>query len=405
MFQARSFKAGLIRSCAGVVLLLPPTRRLSRMKTLLCMLLAGASAAGFLEAAPASTLAEPIRIIRAIGPEGRGNAEAAAAWQKLAAADANALPQILSAMDGANELALNWLRAAVDSVAARELAAGRKLPLAALEKFVRDTKQHPRARRLAYELTARDDPARAQRLIAGLRDDPSTELRRDAVQRLLDEAAALTKAGKSNDAIPKYQTAIKSARDVDQVEGIAKELSKLGSPVNLPSVFGWVLDWKVIGPFDNKGRVGFDKVFPPEQAIDLNAEYDGVNGKVRWQDYKSTNDFGKVDLNKPCGALKEVTGYAYTEFHSDKARLVELRLGGKNSWKVWLNGKLLFGRDEYHRGAEIDQYRMPAELKPGKNAILVKVCQNEQKEEWTVEWEFQLRITDALGTPIASAKR
>lgn len=375
------------------------------MKILLCVLLASAFTAGFLEAAPASKLAEPIQIIRAVGPEGRGNTEAAVAWQKLAAADANALPQILSAMDGANELALNWLRSAVDAIAGRELVAGRKLPVAALEKFVRDTKQHPRARRLAYELIARDDPARAQRLMAGLRDDPSTELRRDAVERLLDEAAALTKAGKSNDAIPKYQTAIKSARDVDQVEAIAKELKKLGSPVSLPSLFGWVAEWKVIGPFDNKGRAGFDKVFPPEQAIDLNAEYDGVNGKVRWQDYKSTNDYGKVDLNKPCGALKEVTGYAYTEFYSDKARPVELRLGGKNSWKVWLNGKPLFGRDEYHRGAEIDQYRMAVELKPGKNAILVKVCQNEQKEEWTVEWEFQLRVTDALGTPIVSAKR
>ena len=29
----------------------------------------------------------------------------------------------------------------------------------------------------------------------------------------------------------------------------------------------------------------------------------------------------------------------------------------------------------------------------------------EQTEKWTVEWEFQMRITDALGTPIASAKR
>jgi hypothetical protein len=112
-----------------------------------------------------------------------------------------------------------------------------------------------------------------------------------------------------------------------------------------------------------------------------------------------------VDLNKPIGALKEVTGYAYTEFHADKARPVELRLGCKNGWKVWLNGKLLFGRDEYHRNMEIDQYRLAGELKPGKNTILVKLTQNEQTEKWTVEWEFQLRITDALGTPIASAKR
>jgi len=221
----------------------------------------------------------------------------------------------------------------------------------------------------------------------------------------VDAAAALAKTGKTNDAVARYQTAIKSARDAEQVDGIAKALKKLGAPVSLPGVFGWVTDWKVIGPFDNKGRAGFEKVFPPEQAIDLNAEYDGLNGKVKWQDYSTTNDYGKVDLNQPLGSLKEVTGYAYTEFHADKARPVEIRLGCKNGWKVWLNGKYLFGRDEYHRGAEIDQYRLAGELKPGKNVILVKLTQNEQTEKWTVEWEFQMRVTDALGTPIASAKR
>jgi hypothetical protein len=45
---------------------------------------------------------------------------------------------------------------------------------------------------------------------------------------------------------------------------------------------------------------------------------------------------------------------------------------------------------------------MPAQLQAGRNTILVKVCQNEQTEEWTVEWDFQLRVTDALGTPILS---
>ena len=46
---------------------------------------------------------------------------------------------------------------------------------------------------------------------------------------------------------------------------------------------------------------------------------------------------------------------------------------------------------------------MPAQLEPGRNRILVKVCQNEQTEDWTVEWEFQLRVTDSLGTPVLSA--
>ncbi len=375
------------------------------MKRISLALALGLACAAALPAVAAPKLADSIKVIRAVGPEGLGNAQASAAWKDVSSAKASDLPTILAGMDGANELALNWLRAAVDSVAARELAAGRKLPVSALEKFVNDTKHSSRARYLAYDLIRRVDTAKAESLIAKLQDDPSTELRRDAVQRQLDAAAALAKSGKTNDAVAQYQTAIKSARDADQVDEIAKTLKKLGSPVSLPSVFGWVTDWKVIGPFDNKDRAGFEKVFPPEQGIDLAAEYDGLNGKVKWQDYKTTDDYGMVDLNKPLGALKEVTGYAYAEFHADKARPVELRIGCKNGWKVWLNGKYLFGRDEYHRGAEIDQYRLAGELKPGKNVILVKLTQNEQKEEWTKEWEFQLRVTDALGTPIASAKR
>jgi hypothetical protein len=204
--------------------------------------------------------------------------------------------------------------------------------------------------------------------------------------------------------LPWRKRATPTAREADQVDAIAKELKKAGQTVNLTAVFGWMTDWKAIGPFENTGRAGFASVFPPEKSIDLDAELDGKGGKVRWVPLKADGDYGIVDLNKPFGPLKEVTGYAMTEFHSDKARKVELRLGSQNGWKIWLNGKELFARDEYHRNMEIDQYRVAAELKPGKNVILVKVCQNEQKEDWTKKWDFQLRVTDAIGTPVAQAK-
>lgn len=351
----------------------------------------------------AANLPAAIQAIRAVGPEGRGNAEATRAWQTLSRATAADLPILLAGMDGANDLALNWLRAAVDTVAARAMAAGTRLPLPELEQFIRHTSHHPRARRLAYELLAQAQPDAARQLVAGLRDDPSPELRREAIQQLTTTAAGLRQQGRTNDAVAGYQSALQSARDVDQIESLVKELKKLGQPVSLPAVFGWVTRWKVIGPFDNTGGAGHDKVYPPEERLDLAAEYDGKQGKVRWTDLSTPDDYGLLSLNKPFGALKEVAGYAYTEFHADRARPVELRLGCKNAWKVWLNGRLLFGRDEYHRGREIDQYRLAAELQPGRNTILVKLCQNEMKESWTVEWEFQLRLTDPLGAPLASA--
>lgn len=107
---------------------------------------------------PPPEIAEPLRIIRAVGPEGRGNREASAAWKKLAESKAVMLLPILEAMDGANDYALNWLRAAFDAIASRELSSGAKLPLPELGKFLLDTRHNPRARRLAFELIGRNDP-------------------------------------------------------------------------------------------------------------------------------------------------------------------------------------------------------------------------------------------------------
>src|SRR5580765_5812338 len=134
----------------------------------------------------ASEFTEAVRVVRAVGPEGRGNAQASRAWRTLAAADAAAIPALLEAMDGANDLAINWLRSAVDTVASR--APKEQLPLAGLGSFLLDTRHHPRARRLAFELISRVDAASAEKLLPGMLNDPSLELRRDAVQKVIDQA-------------------------------------------------------------------------------------------------------------------------------------------------------------------------------------------------------------------------
>ncbi len=347
--------------------------------------------------------ADSLAAIRSVGPEGRGNAEAAAAWKKLAAGDANTLVPLLGGMDGANDLALNWLRAAVDTLTARVLSAGGNLPLPDLGMFLLETRHNPRARRLDFELLKKVDPPTADKLLAGMLNDPSLEIRYDAVQKVVDQAGQSLAAGNKAGAMLLFQQALNSARDVRQIDAIAKNLDELGQPVDSLRLFGFLTEWKIIGPFDNKDRKGFDAVYPPERNIDLKTEYDGKAGKVRWRDYVVTDKYGKVDMNRAYGMLKEVTAYATTDFVSERAQPVELRLGGMNSWKIWLNGKLLFGRDEYHFDSEIDQYPMATQLQPGHNTILVKVCQNEQTEDWTVKWDFQLRVTDSLGTPILSA--
>ncbi len=350
-------------------------------------------------------LASALQALRSIGPEGRGNVEAGKAWGQLAAMPASELPGLVAALDEVGDLGRNYLFSAATAIADRELAAGRPLPMTALGDYLLDVTRGSRSRRLAFELIARADAAAAEALAWGFLDDPAPELRRDAVQRLADRAGKVAGEGRTNAAGVIYRQALGFARDGDQVEALVKPLKDMGQPVDLVGMLGFLMRWKTIGPFDNAGRAGFDKAYPPENELRFDGEYDGRDGKVKWKDFEAVHEFGMVEFNKAYSPLKEVAGYGYTEFFSEGARPAELRLGCKNGWKIWFNGKYLFGRDEYHRGAEMDQYKLPVQLQAGRNTILVKLTQNEEKEEWTVEWEFQLRVTDPTGRVIRSVSQ
>jgi len=354
----------------------------------------------------AAEFGSQIRTIRAVDAEGRGNKEAALAWRELAQAKAAALPELLAALDGANPIAANYLRSAVETVAQRELERTGRLPARELEKFVRDTKHDPRARRLAFELLAGVDPEARERIIPEMLNDPSVEFRRDAVARLLDASAQLLSAEKPDEARKTFELALAGARDDDQVQAIKKQLEALGEKVDLPRHFGFLMDWRLIAPFDNSANKGLAAVYPPEKELDFAAEYEGKEQKkVSWVEHTTANEYGVVDLAKALGPFKGAVAYAAAEFQSDKREMVDLRLGTPNSWKVWLNGELVFAREEYHRNMTLDQYRMRASLRPGKNVILIKLCQNEQTEDWAQRWQFQLRVCDATGTAVLSADR
>ncbi len=337
--------------------------------------------------------------LRAVGSEGAGNAAASAAWKIVASSGPEQIQPALKAMNGANPLAQNWLRVAVETLAARAQTAS-ALPASGLAAFVKDTSNDAAPRLLAYELLLASAPALANEIKPSLLHDPAAELRLFAVADWIERGQAAEKAGDKKTAITAYREGLSGARDEEQINTLAKGLRDLGEKVDLPTHFGFLMSWHLIAPFTNVERKGFDTVFPPEENIDLQASYEGKGKEAKWLPYTSKDDYGLIDFNEPFDTLKEVTGYAYTEFESSEERPAEIRLGCKNGWKVWLNGELLFGRDEYHRGMKLDQYKLPCVLKKGKNTLLVKCCQNEQTEQWTVEWRFQLRICDATGTAI-----
>ena len=356
-------------------------------------------------ACAADDVASLLDDLRSVGPKSEGQAKAAQAWEKLAKSDATALPQIFSALDGANPLAANWILTATDAVAERTLKTSGELPVERLQQYLADVQHDSRGRRRVYEWLCRLDPKTPGRLLPQMLDDPSVELRRDAVARLIDEAEQAEKGSEPANAVPVYRRALLAARDLDQVRLLADRLKKAGEEVDLARHFGFIRRWHVIGPFDNTDEKGYDVAYPPEEKIDLKASCEGKHGDVSWKDYVSDEAYGLVDLNKALGEEKEVAGYATTIFLAEKPMTVQFRTTTFDAVKLWLNGRLIDEHNVYHGGSEFDQYVAEAELRAGPNVLLMKVCQNAQTQSWAKHWSFKLRVCDRSGTAILSADR
>src|SRR5687767_7482803 len=105
-----------------------------------------------------------IDTIKRVDKYGAGHREATVAVRQLQQADGARLFDILGGMDDAGPLAANWLRGAFETVAQRELRAG-KLSADRLEAFVVDRSHGDQARRLAYDWLSRVDAQAPDRLL------------------------------------------------------------------------------------------------------------------------------------------------------------------------------------------------------------------------------------------------
>jgi hypothetical protein len=343
---------------------------------------------------------ELIDALTKIGAKGTGNEQAVRAWPAVQKLNVSSVPNLLEAMNKANDLGDNWIRSAISEILDRDKTG---FPDKQILAYLKDDENTGSSRKLAFEIIREHKPKIAQTLTPKFIDDREPTLRRLAVEKLLESAR---KAEKNPDeAKALFEKVLSKGREVDQIKEAKEALEKAGQKVDVQTLMGFLVEWTTIGPFDNTGREGFGMEYPPEKKIDLKASYQGKNEKAKWSTFSTPDPFGMLDVNLQYGEIKEVLAYAHTTFKSDSARPAQFRIGSKNAWKLWLNGELLFARDEYHRGGtRVDQFIIDGKLSKGTNEILVKVCQNEQTQPWTKQWEFCLRVTDPSGTALHSVK-
>ncbi len=366
---------------------------------LLVVLAADAGAAKKKERPDAIT--EAVGILQSAKTAGQGSRENQRALVALTGSGERAMLPILTGFQKATPEGLNWLRNAFEQIAESLRAARKPLPADALRAFVMETGNSADARRLAWDTLVSEDARLAEQVIPGMLNDPSPEFRRDAVELLLKQAAQAEGAA----ATDLYRRAMGGAVHEDQVKTIAEALRKAGETVDISRHFGFVTSWKIVGPFDNREEKGFAVAYAPETEIvqerpNVEAEYDGMNGKVRWQTVETTDDFGVVDIAKQIENFKGSVMYAVAEWSSPAQQTLQVRLGTPNAWKLWVNGALVFEREEYHRSTQLDQYSVPVQLKPGVNVLAFKICQNEQTQDWAQKYQFQLRVCDSTGVGV-----
>lgn len=142
-----------------------------------------------------------------------------------------------------------------------------------------------------------------------------------------------------------------------------------------------VKTWRVIGSFDGKAADPFDPAAP-----DFDREYpDARNKAVKWKPAR-VDRAGKVDLKgQGFGLTDEAFAFGAAEVESTTAGPVEVVAGSDDGLIVWVNGKKVFERLG-NRAYKPDEFHFKADLKAGKNLIVVKVTQGGGP------WEFSLAV-------------
>lgn len=144
--------------------------------------------------------------------------------------------------------------------------------------------------------------------------------------------------------------------------------------------------WYLIGPFAGlPGEKLFDNPsYPPEQLVDLDAEYFGKDDRVLTWQYFNTKRYPLI----PPDPAEDAVYYGYTEIKIDKATDLWLWVGADDDIKIWLNQNLIWvggyskqwffdeiyvRRQQYISQWNLSEDKIRIHLNAGRNKILFKL--------------------------------
>ena len=165
--------------------------------------------------------------------------------------------------------------------------------------------------------------------------------------------------------------------------------------------------FKVLGPFPNEKSEHRGHDFGPEKsagAVDLAAQYDGKGGsKVGWRsiaakpgpDGTPTIDLAKIAPDPKTGSDNVIYYFACT-IDSAAEQPAMLAIGSDDGIQVWVNGQKVHDH-KITRALTPGEDKVKAQLKPGRNLVLLKLDQGNGFGGLTLSAEARANFT--FGVP------
>jgi hypothetical protein len=134
---------------------------------------------------------------------------------------------------------------------------------------------------------------------------------------------------------------------------------------------GWMYidTWYIIGPWENQGRVDWNKKHQPEFDLNLSKTYKGGknNQTLAWQFSQSQT----IRCTPPAEKTNS-TYYAYTELFFEEAQSMLIAIASDDAAKVWVNDRLVWqdiGLSEW----TLDESFQEIAFKKGYNSVMIRI--------------------------------
>ncbi len=153
--------------------------------------------------------------------------------------------------------------------------------------------------------------------------------------------------------------------------------------------------WYVIGPFAGQGDESMQAVYPPEEDVDLDAAYPGLDGRtLSWQ-FTSRGFYPFI----PPDRAENAVYYAWTELRVDDDRDVWLAIAADDDSMMWLDDRLVwvsspgdkpwyhppyYLRDELVGSLSLTEGQRRVHLTAGVHRLLFKLYNNTDRTFFSV---------------------